>query len=59
MQWKESNYPAKTQKGWASGDYLCQCRKCQDRFMGDKRASVCADCAYEEDGPRAMAEGDL
>jgi hypothetical protein len=35
--------------GWAPGDYLCICGKCQCRFMGAKRAFHCADCAYAED----------
>lgn len=33
--------------GWAPGHYMCQCRSCQDMFMGDKRATCCADCAYK------------
>jgi hypothetical protein len=31
---------------WAPGDYLCQCTKCHEPFIGDKRAIGCADCAY-------------
>jgi hypothetical protein len=32
--------------GWAPGDYLCACQSCGCRFIGDKRARQCADCAY-------------
>jgi len=31
---------------WAPGDYHSQCIKCGQHFIGDKRAMVCADCAY-------------
>lgn len=31
---------------WAPGDYTCQCVNCGDQFVGDKRAVVCAECAY-------------
>lgn len=43
---KEDDRP---QKGWwAPGDYICHCRRCSDYFVGDKRAGICADCAYSE-----------
>jgi hypothetical protein len=32
---------------WAPGSYDCTCTKCGDLFIGDKRAVVCADCAYK------------
>lgn len=32
--------------GWAPGTYLNTCRECKQSFEGDKRASMCADCAY-------------
>ena len=32
--------------GWAPGNYTCKCCVCSCDFMGDKRASSCADCAY-------------
>ena len=35
--------------GWAKGGYYGTCMKCRERFLGDKRASECADCAYKED----------
>lgn len=34
--------------GWAPGDYIGNCKRCGDQFQGDKRAVVCADCAYSE-----------
>ena len=34
--------------GWAPGEYICQCRRCKSYFIGDKRASLCADCAYAD-----------
>ena len=45
--WKEDNRPPKGM--WAPGDYLCNCSKCGDLFIGDKRAMYCADCAYKEE----------
>ncbi len=32
---------------WAPGYYLCLCRQCHQHFTGEKRASACADCAYQ------------
>lgn len=32
--------------GWAPGDYYNTCTKCEGAFIGDRRASMCADCAY-------------
>jgi len=32
---------------WAPGNYMCVCSVCTSKFIGDKRAKVCADCAYE------------
>ncbi len=31
---------------WAPGGYMCSCITCGRYFEGDKRAVVCADCAY-------------
>ena len=42
---KEDSRPQKG--GWAPGGYLNDCQKCAARFIGDKRAVFCADCAYE------------
>ena len=40
---------SRPQKGWyAPGEYLVMCRRCRDYFIGDKRAFLCADCAYGE-----------
>lgn len=33
-------------RGWAPGKYLCHCHQCERLFVGDKRASECAECAY-------------
>jgi hypothetical protein len=32
--------------GWGPGRYQCRCIECNTIFLGDKRAVVCADCAY-------------
>jgi hypothetical protein len=32
---------------WAAGDYFNICNSCGMDFIGDKRAMVCADCAYD------------
>jgi len=34
-------------KGWAGGNYQCECLKCGEGFIGDKRCITCADCAYD------------
>lgn len=31
---------------WAPGNYVPTCIECGKRFIGDKRAHHCADCAY-------------
>lgn len=31
---------------WAPGDYICECIRCHEQFLGDKRAGTCADCGY-------------
>jgi len=31
---------------WAPGNYTGECITCGERFVGDKRAQDCADCAY-------------
>lgn len=31
---------------WAPGEYMNQCRQCGDYFVGDKRAMLCGECAY-------------
>ena len=33
--------------GFATGDYFCTCRICQNKFVGDKRAIMCLACAIE------------
>lgn len=32
--------------GWAPGNYWNRCADCGEHFVGDKRAIICADCAY-------------
>lgn len=32
--------------GWATGPYTCQCCDCKEFFLGDKRAWMCANCAW-------------
>jgi hypothetical protein len=50
LAWKEDKRPQRF--GWAPGSYLCHCHGagCKDlkdkTFIGDKRAVICADCAY-------------
>lgn len=34
--------------GWAPGNYWNKCPVCKEAFVGDKRAGICADCAYDE-----------
>lgn len=34
--------------GWAPGEYTNQCFSCKWHFIGDKRAYMCAECAYSE-----------
>jgi hypothetical protein len=39
---------AREKRGWwAPGAYFCKCVKCDEQFIGDKRAQWCADCAYK------------
>lgn len=41
--------------GWAPGSYYCKCQ-CGADFIGDKRAIMCADCAYAlPDNPKAAS----
>lgn len=35
---------------WAPGGYLVKCSQCGERFVGDKRARLCAPCAYNDAG---------
>ena len=38
--------PYREGRGWAPGNYFCTCYACSCRFIGEKRAYECADCAY-------------
>ena len=35
--------------GFAKGTYSCKCGKCQELFMGDKRAVTCSKCSGFDD----------
>lgn len=49
MNYKEDSRP---QRGfWAPGSYLNKCVLCECGFIGDKRAQLCADCAYAKEDP--------
>ena len=37
--------------GYAPGNYMCNCTTCKTRFIGDKRAVQCEDCAEKENKP--------
>jgi hypothetical protein len=43
---KRDGRPAILEKGWAPGWYHNTCLLCREDFLGDKRATCCADCAY-------------
>lgn len=48
--------------GWAPGKYFGTCPTCAEDFIGDKRATMCADCAYgimgtiEEHPPKGLVQ---
>jgi hypothetical protein len=51
LKWKHDDRPQR--HGWAPGEYVHSrcigllCRELEDSsFIGDKRAIICADCAY-------------
>ncbi len=33
---------------WAAGSYASKCVYCNSAFLGDKRAAMCAPCAYQD-----------
>lgn len=43
---KEDHRPALGM--WCPGEYLNQCWKCHQFFVGDKRSTECADCVYSD-----------
>lgn len=44
---------SRPQRGlWAPGNYLRVCDACNKPFTGDKRAGMCADCAYADNSDR-------
>lgn len=44
--YKEDNRPMRL--GWAPGNYTNKCNQCGDLYFSDKRAWMCADCAYDD-----------
>jgi hypothetical protein len=44
---KEDNRPQKY--GWAHGNYKQTSCICKEPFIGEKRAVMCADCAYSKE----------
>lgn len=44
---------------WAPGRYRNTCSLCDEEFIGDKRAKVCADCAYGSVGSSWMVRAAL
>lgn len=52
MRHADSNIDKRPQLGpWAPGNYYNTCAHCQTQFLGDKRARMCAPCAYgDSDG---------
>lgn len=38
---------------WAPGGYYHKCANCHEEFCGDKRAVICADCAYAMPDPES------
>lgn len=47
---KEDSRPKR--RGWAPGNYGNTCLTCEHRFIGDKRATHCAECAYVDWEPK-------
>lgn len=45
-KWKHDDRPQRYM--WAPGDYISECWYCHEYFIGAKRASSCADCAYAD-----------
>lgn len=44
-EWKTDLRPMRG--SWAPGNYYNKCSNCKAGFIGDKRAQMCADCAYD------------
>jgi len=44
----QAEWPPECLGGWAGGDYLCNCRVCHRRYVGDKRSGNCYPCAKEK-----------
>lgn len=49
LDWTNAKQDSRPKRhGWAPGYYMNTCLKCEEGFIGDKRARTCADCAYAE-----------
>lgn len=57
MNLKEDSRPPRY--SWAPGEYLCTCFSCQEYFAGDKRAGLCADCAYALPDPEPFNAAEM
>ena len=42
---------------WAPGNYIAKCSCCGKRFIGDKRAVLCAPCAYNDTEIAKLRDG--
>jgi len=57
--WVDREKDERPQKGgWAPGNYINKCACCKKNFQGDKRAHICAVCAYDELHKEEMAQPD-
>lgn len=44
---------------WAPGGYACHCVKCFCAYSGDKRSTMCADCAYAMPEEKAVSTSEF
>lgn len=44
---------------WAPGGYACHCVKCYSSYSGDKRSTMCADCAYSMPDEKAVSTSEF
>ena len=44
---------------WAPGGYACHCVKCCCAYSGDKRSTMCADCAYAMPEEKAVSTSEF
>lgn len=50
MAWPKTDSRPKCRR-WAPGSYAGCCHWCGQKFLGDKLATECADCAHTEPHP--------